>query len=254
MAIFPKYDATLINEETEEKMDLVRSLISTGRYVREEAKIKVRQPLSEALIDGKYESILGDLVNLINEELNVKKVTYVEDLSKYMNFTIKPNFKTVGSRFGSKMKLYQEALLKLDQSSIDSLLKNASIKIDLDGEEVEVTSDMIDIRIESKPGFNVGMENNNFIILNTELTDELVLEGHAREIVSKVQNMRKEQGFDIADRIKLYYSGDEELLKSFNTFADYIKDETLSVEYREMKTNNEVDINGHTASITIEKY
>ena len=254
LASFPKYDATLINEETEKKMDLVRSLISTGRYVREEAKIKVRQPLSEALIDGKYESILGDLVNLINEELNVKKVTYVEDLSKYMNFTIKPNFKTVGSRFGSKMKLYQETLLKLDQSSIDSLLKNESIKIDLDGEEVEVTSDMIDIRIESKPGFNVGMENNNFIILNTELTDELVLEGHAREIVSKVQNMRKDQGFDIADRIKLYYSGDEELLKAFNTFADYIKDETLSVEYLENKTDNEVDINGHTATISIDRY
>ncbi len=253
LASFPKYDATLINEETEEKMDLVRSLISTGRYVREEAKIKVRQPLSEALIDGKYESILGDLVNLINEELNVKKVTYVEDLSKYMNFTIKPNFKTVGSRFGSKMKLYQEALLKLDQSSIDNLLKNESIKIDLDGEEVEVTSDMIDIRIESKPGFNVGMENNNFIILNTELTRELILEGHAREIVSKVQNMRKLEGLDIADRIKLYYSGDEDMLRTFKEFENYIKDETLAIEYVEKETENIIDINGHNSTITIEK-
>jgi isoleucyl-tRNA synthetase len=170
-----------------------------------------------------------------------------------MNFTIKPNFKTVGSRLGAKMRLYQEALLKLDQTSIDNLLKGNTITIDLDGENIEVTEDMIDIRIESKPGFNVGMENNNFIILNTELTDDLMLEGHAREIVSKVQNMRKDQGFDIADRIKLYYSGDEELLKAFNIFADYIKDETLSVEYLENKTDNEVDINGHTATIQIEK-
>ena len=253
LASFPKCDESLINDEIETRMDLVRSLISTGRYVREEAKIKVRQPLSEALIDGKYESILGDLVSLINEELNVKRVTYVEDLSTYMNFSIKPNFKNVGSRLGSKIKLYQEALSKLDNDSISSLLKNESIKIDLDGEELEVTDDMIDVRIESKPGFNVGMENNNFIILNTELTDELILEGHAREIVSKVQNMRKLEGFDIADRIKLYYSGDEDMLKTFKNFEEYIKDETLAVEYVEKETDNKVDINGHIATIMIEK-
>lgn len=253
LASFPKCDESLINEEIETRMDLVRSLISTGRYVREEAKIKVRQPLSEALIDGKYESVLGNLVSLINEELNVKKVTYVEDLSTYMNFTIKPNFKNVGSRLGSKIKLYQETLSKLDSDSISSLLKNESIKIDLAGEELEVTSDMIDVRIESKPGFNVGMENNNFIILNTELTRELILEGHAREIVSKVQNMRKLEGLDIADRIKLYYSGDEDMLRTFKEFENYIKDETLAIEYVEKETENIIDINGHNSTITIEK-
>ena len=106
---FPKYDEGLVNEEIEVKMDLVRDLISTGRYVREENKIKVRQPISECLVDGKYESILGDLVNLIKEELNVKKVVFVNDLSKYMNFTIKPNFKVCGAMFGPKMKEYQNS-------------------------------------------------------------------------------------------------------------------------------------------------
>ncbi|MDE6292938.1 MAG: isoleucine--tRNA ligase, partial [Bacilli bacterium] len=104
LADFPKYDESLFNDEIEVKMDLVRDLISTGRYVREETKIKVRQPIAECLIDGKYEAILGDLVSLINEELNVKKVTYVDDLSKYMDFTIKPNFKVCGAKIGSKMK------------------------------------------------------------------------------------------------------------------------------------------------------
>ena len=99
LADFPKYDESLINESIEVKMDLVRDLISTGRYVREETKIKVRQPISECLIDGKYETILGDLVGLINEELNVKKVTFVDDLSTYMDVVIKPNFKVCGPLF-----------------------------------------------------------------------------------------------------------------------------------------------------------
>ncbi len=183
LADFPKYDESLINENIEVKMDLVRDLISTGRYVREETKIKVRQPLSECLIDGKYESILGDLVNLINEELNVKKVTFVDDLSKYMNFTIKPNFKVCGSMFGSKMKDYQAALLDLHDEDIELILKEETVTIDFDGGRLDITPDMVDVRIESKEGFNVGMENNKFIILNTELTRELILEGLARELV-----------------------------------------------------------------------
>ena len=170
LADFPKYDESLINESIEVKMDLVRDLISTGRYVREETKIKVRQPISECLIDGKYETILGDLVGLINEELNVKKVTFVDDLSKYMNFTIKPNFKVCGAMFGPKMKDYQSALLDLHDEDIELILKEETVTIDFDGGRIDITPDMVDVRIESKEGFNVGMENNKFIILNTELS------------------------------------------------------------------------------------
>ncbi|MCR4581540.1 MAG: isoleucine--tRNA ligase [Bacilli bacterium] len=253
LADFPTFDESLINEEIETRMDLVRDLISTGRYVREEAKIKVRQPLSEALIDGKYKDILGDLDTLIKEELNVKEVVYVDDLSKYMNFTIKPNFKEVGKTLGSKIKAYQEALLDLASDDIDSLLKEETITIDLEGERLDVTPEMVDVRIESKEGFNVGMQNNKFVILSTELTRELILEGIAREIVSKVQNLRKTNGYDIADRIKLYYDGEEDILDAFNQFADYIKDETLATVYEQKKNDNVVDINGHDVFITIEK-
>ena len=253
LADFPTYDESLINEEIETRMDLVRDLISTGRYVREEAKIKVRQPLSEALIDGKYKDILGDLDSLIKEELNVKEVVYVDDLSKYMNFTIKPNFKEVGSRLGAKIKAYQNALLDLSQEDIDLILKEETITIDLEGERLDVTPEMVDVRIESKEGFNVGMQNNKFVILSTELTRDLLLEGIAREIVSKVQNLRKTNGYDIADRIKLYYDGEEDVLDAFNEFADYIKEETLATEYVQKHTDNVLDINGHDVNITIEK-
>lgn len=253
LADFPKYDESLINESIEVKMDLVRDLISTGRYVREETKIKVRQPISECLIDGKYETILGDLVGLINEELNVKKVTFVDDLSKYMNFTIKPNFKVCGAMFGPKMKDYQSALLDLHDEDIELILKEETVTIDFDGGRLDITPDMVDVRIESKEGFNVGMENNKFIILNTELTRELILEGLAREIVSKVQNIRKTNGFEIADRINLYYDGDNEIVEALEMFKDYIKEETLSVEVTCEAKGEVVDINGHDVNIYIEK-
>lgn len=250
---FPKYDESLINETIEVKMDLVRDLISTGRYVREETKIKVRQPLSECFIDGKYESILGDLVNLISEELNVKKVVYVDDLSKYMNFNIKPNFKVCGAMFGSKMKDYQSTLLDLTNEDIDLVLKGETITIDFDGGRLDVTPDMVDVRIESKEGFDVGMQNNKFIILNTELTRDLILEGFAREVVSKVQNIRKTKDLDIADRIKLYYDGDDDILEALDKFSDYVKEETLATVYEHEKRGEVVDINGHDVTLDIEK-
>ena len=251
---FPRCDENLINEEIEVKMDLVRDLISTGRYVREETKIKVRQPISECLIDGKYESILGDLVNLIKEELNVKEVVFVSDLTKYMNFTIKPNFKVCGAMFGPKMKDYQTALNDLNKDDIDLLLKEETITIDFDGGRLDITPDMVDVRIDAKEGFNVGMVNNKFIILNTELTRDLLLEGLAREAVSKIQNLRKTTGLEISDRIKLYYNGDDEIKETFNMFKKYIMDETLSIVFEETNDNLDIiDINGHNVGIKIEK-
>ena len=255
LADFPVVNKDLINEEIEVKMDLVRDLISTGRYVREETKIKVRQPLSECLIDGKYEAILGDLVSLINEELNVKEVVYVDDLSKYMNFNIKPNFKVCGAMFGPKMGAYQQMLKDLDSETLEAIVKEETVTVDFDGGRLDITPDMVDVRIESKEGFNVGMENNKFIILNTDLTRELLLEGLAREFVSKVQNMRKTSGLDISDRIKLRFYGDDFSNDALIQFKDYVKEETLAVEYEiDSTVDAEVsDINGHEVKISIEK-
>ena len=112
---------------------------------------------------------------------------------------------------------------------------------------------MVDIRIDAKEGFNVGMQNNRFVILNTELTDDLIKEGLAREFVSKIQNMRKEKGFEIENRIKLTYDGDEDILKAFDEFSEYIIGETLAIEYKNAKGNDTIDVNGHEVTVTIEK-
>ena len=251
---FPTVNKDLINEEIEIKMDLVRDLISIGRNVREETKIKVRQPLSEIFLDGKTETIIGNLTELIKEELNVKNIVFVSDLSLYMNFTVKPNFKTVGKLFGSNIKDFQEKLLKLTDEEINKLQNAESITMNIGGEDKEITLDMIDIRIDSKEGFDVGMYNNKFVILNTTLTDELINEGIARETVSKIQQLRKTLDFDIVDRIKVEYNSNDEYEKAIKEFIDFIKNETLAIEF--IRTNiklEEQDINGYKVGFKLTK-
>jgi len=251
---FPQYDESLINDAIEHRMEIVRSLISVGRYVREENKIKVRQPLSEALIDESNKVLIDDLLPLIAEELNVKKITYTSDLGRYMNFLVKPNFKVAGPIFGSNIKFFAEALSNLSNFDITKLKNNETINLVINGEDFTISSDMVDIRISSKEGFNVGMEDNNFIILNTELTTDLINEGLARELVSKVQQLRKNNDFEILDRINIYYNGDEEVRNAVKEFEDYIKNETLAIDIIATNDNMElIDLNGHNVGIKVEK-
>ncbi len=254
LAKFPKYDESLINEEIETKMDLVRSLISAGRFVREETKIKVRQPISEVYIDGKNKEILSTLTNLIMEELNVKKVNFVDDLNEYMNFIVKPNFKEVGKLFGPNIKEYSEKLQKLSKEEINKLQNGDTISMIIGDNLYEINNNMVDIRIDAKEGFNVAIDNNNFIILNTTLDDMLLKEGFAREVVSKVQNLRKEKNFDVSDRINLYYSSNDYFKEVLKDFESYIKNETLSIALIE-KDNLEFtyDINDEQISFDVEK-
>lgn len=251
---YPVYDEKMINESIEKRMDLVRDLISLGRNIREEVKIKVRQPISEALIDGKNESLISDLVPLIEEELNVKKVTFTTNLSEYMNFTVKPNFKEVGKVFGPKIKEYSEKLLNLTDEDINKLQNNETISMNIGGEDYEINSNMVDIRTSSKEGFNVAMENNNFVIIDTRLTEDLILEGLAREFVSKIQNIRKEKDFEITDRINIKYSGDSDIDKCVDKFLEFIKNETLALTIDSSDSlSDKIDLNGHDVLVNVEK-
>ena len=254
LADYPKYDETKIEELLEEKMDLVRELISIGRNIREEQKLRVRQPLSEILIDGKNSMVIGELTELIKEELNVKKVTYVKDTSEYMNFTVKPNFRNVGKVFGSNLKEFQDKLLELSLSDIKKLQNNESIKMTVAGREHDIYSDMVDIRINAKEGFDVGMENNNFVILNARLTDDLINEGIAREIVSKVQTMRKNNNYELTDRISVTYNASDKVKTAIEEFSDYIKKETLAtkLEFNE-NANEEFFIDNERVLIAVSK-
>lgn len=251
---FPVCNEELINLKLEEKMDLVRDLISIGRNVREESKIKVRQPISEILLDKKKEKVIGELTSLIKEELNVKEVIYTDDLSTYMNFMVKPNFKEVGKIFGKNIKEFTDKLLELSNEDINKLENNESIKMSIDNTTYDITKDMVDIRISSKEGFKAMVVGNNFVILNTVITKELENEGLARETISKVQQLRKTMNFDITDRINMYIDATSEYKENIKDYLDMIKDETLTINvYDKDGIEDKVNINDYEVGFVLEK-
>lgn len=251
---FPICNEELIDLKLEEKMDLVRDLISIGRNVREESKIKVRQPISEILLDKKKEKVIGELTSLIKEELNVKEVIYTDDLSTYMNFMVKPNFKEVGKIFGKNIKEFSDKLLELSNEDINKLENNESIKMSIDNTTYDITKDMVDIRISSKEGFKAMVVGNNFVILNTVITKELENEGLARETISKVQQLRKTMNFDITDRINMYIDATSEYKENIKDYLNMIKDETLTINvYDKDGIEDKVNINDYEVGFVLEK-
>ena len=251
---FPVYDVTKINETIEEKMDLVRSLISLGRNAREEAKIKVRQPISEIILDGKNKAIINDLTDLIKEELNVKQIVFTDDLNKYISYEIKPNFKVCGPILGKNIKDFANYLTTLSNEEINKLEKGDTLEITINDTPITLSYDMLDVRINSKEGFNASNENNNFIILNTTLTEELINEGVVREFISKVQQIRKTNDYEMMDRITIYHSNNDEFNKSIKDYIEFIKKETLADELIVSDSfDNTYDLNGIEVGIKLEK-
>ena len=253
---YPEHNEDLIDLELEEKMDLVRDLVGLGRASRESAKIKVRQPLHFVLIDGKYEEKIDDLVPLIKEELNVKEVVFEKDLSQFMNFSLKPNFKVAGPVLGSKVKAFGKALGELDShETVEKLESGEKLTLNLEGEDVEISKDYVMVNISSKEGFDVAMENNLFVILDTTLTKELKNEGYAREFISKVQQMRKNNGYEVLDNINIYYDGSDEIEEAVKEYEDFIKSETLALTIARVKDDSfeKQDLNGHETGIKLEK-
>lgn len=250
---FPKYDESMVNDYIETRMDKVRNIISLGRNAREDSKIKVRIPIKEAIINGKDKKLIGDLLDLIKEELNVKDVLYTESIATYMNFVIKPNFKVVGKMFGKDIKAYQALLENLSDEEKNKLNNKENIIVKFLDNDLEINADMVDIRINAKEGFDVAMDSNDFIILDTKLSEDLILEGLARELVSKVQNLRKLKDFDIQDRIKLYISGDVDIDKCLSTYEEFIKNETLTLEIVKEIKGETYDINDHETYLDVER-
>lgn len=256
LADYPVADESLINEKIEERMDLVRDLVSLGRAAREKEQIKVRQPIQKILVDGKYEELISDLIPLIKEELNLKEVVFEKDLSKFMDYTLKPNFKFAGPILGSKIKSLGKALGKLNPSEIvPKLERGESLQLDLDGEEVDINKDYVLINISAKEGFMVQMENNLFVILDTTLTKELILEGLAREFVSKVQQMRKNEDFEVTDNINIFFDGDEKMAQAIEAFQEYIMQETLALSIKRVDDPGleRQNLNDHSTGIKVER-
>ena len=253
-ATYPKADEKLIDKALEKRMDLVRDIVTMGRGVREKSKIKVRQPLSELLVDGKFESEIGYMADLIKEELNVKNVVFAKDMDTYLNYQLKPDFRVAGPLLGQKIKAFGGAVAKLDPKQVlADLNANGKIVLNLNGEDTDITSDMVSVNVQAKEGFTADQLGDLCVILDTNLSEELISEGLARELVSKVQQMRKTKDFEMMDRIDIFVEADADVKKAIDAFADYIKKETLADSISEKSGLEEFDLNGHKTGINVEK-
>ena len=254
LSFFPKSDADLIDEKVEERMDLVRDMVALGRGIREKERIKVRQPLNEILVDGKYEALIEDLVPLIMEELNVKDVKFEKQLDKYMNYSLKPNFKVAGPVLGKNIKAFGAALAAADAAAVVAELEaGGKYVLKVGDDDMKIEKDFVDVRIDAKEGFAVAMENNLFVILDTNLDQDLVDEGFARELISKVQQLRKQKGLEMMDNISITIAADDEISAAVKKHKDYIMKETLALKLEENDAPEEFDLNGHKTGIAVEK-
>ena len=250
---FPVENTDLIDETVEERMDLVRDICSLGRFAREEANIKVRQPIKSLILPRSDQMIIGDLLPVIQEELNVKEVIFKDDMTEYLEYVVKPNFKVLGKTLGPKIKELQDVLSKLTGREI-SKIESDGLKVKLAGEEFEITSDMVLISLKQKPGYAASSNNRTCVVLDTELTEELILEGLAREFVRNVQSLRKEADFVITDHIKVYYNGTEAIDKMFDMYKDYVMSEVLGDELiKDTNLKDMVELNNEKAAIKVER-
>ncbi len=248
---YPVCNEEYINNELEDKMDTVIDLITIARNLREEAKIKVRQPIQEVIIEGKYKDKIESFTSLIEEEINVKNVVFASNMDEYITVKYKPNFKEVGKLFGSNLGKFTEFLNNISKEDSEKL-ENGTLKIELD-KETEILPSYVLRNIEAKEGYKAIMLNYKTVVLNTNLTNDLINEGLAREIVSKIQNLRKTLDFDISDRINTVYNSDPKVEEAIKQFEQYIKDETLSLTITKGEAKELVKINDYDMYISITK-
>ena len=248
-------DEGVIDEALEKKMDLVRRLVNLGRAAREDAGIKVRQPLSAIRVDRSLKSIVDNLDKLIAEELNVKEVIYSDDLDRFMQVSLKPNFKVAGKVLGADMKAFAKYLAETAARKFLQKLNNGAITLPLNGHDVTVTEDHVLVNYQAKEGFDVTSDHDTFVVLETSLTPELIDEGYVREFISKVQQMRKKNGYDVSDRITIRYCAKEDVAKVLENASGQIQSETLSTVFDRVDEaeGETVDINGHEVTIAVNK-
>lgn len=229
LADYPTYDEKLIDYAVEEKMDLVRDICSLGRYAREEVNIKVRQPISSLILPAEDKNIMGDLDFIVKEELNVKEIQYQEDMSEYLEYIVKPNFKELGKTLGPKMKTLQEVMKNFGTKEANEI-KNGGLVVSLDGEDFTLTEEMVIITLQQKEGYASVVNERTCVVLDTTLTDDLILEGLAREFVRTVQALRKDADFVITDHIKVFYNGTDKVKAMMDKYYDYVMGEVLGDE------------------------
>ncbi len=254
---YPKPKNELLNLTLEKRMSMIQVVVSLGRSLRTQNRLKIRQPLSEIFVVNANKDdleIINDMADLVIEELNVKKVTFDTDESKMLSLSAKPNFKKLGKTVGKNMKKLQQGLLKLSSEDIVAMQKGASKKVEHDDFGMEVSIDDIMIVREEKPGLKILNEGAITVGLNTTLNDNLISEGYAREVVNKIQNLRKEKDFNVVDRIKVMIQCEDDLKSSVENHMEYLSNETLAKEvtfHDKISDGVEFDINDKKAKIDV---
>ena len=255
LCTWPEVEENLIDKDLEKEMDLAYKIVKLGRSARNSANIKNRQPLSKMLISSNtlpkyYEDIVKD-------ELNVKEIELGAEMAEYVNFEIKPNLPVLGKEYGKLIPRIKEEISKLNQMDLANTVKSGKVQgIEIDGTIIELNADNLLVTMQGKEGFAFSGEGELGVVLDTHITPELKEEGYVREVLSKVQNMRKEKGFEVLDNITLYVYGNQMLEELIKKNEETIKHDTLavSVEYnKKTDTATESNINGETLFIDVEK-
>jgi isoleucyl-tRNA synthetase len=239
----PHPDESLIDLDLERRMEAAQQITSQARSLREKANLRVRQPLRRILIPvvtSQQRRDIQSVEEIITEELNVKSIEYVDgDSTDIVRKAAKPNFKTLGKKFGKSTQPVANAIKALKNNEIKILEKSGFFSIEIENFKYDISLEDIEIQSEDIEGWLVSSEDGITVALDTTLDDDLIDEGIAREFVSKIQNLRKDSGFEVVDRIKLYYSSDESVVKAVRSKSDYIKNETLAdiIEFAENLTD-----------------
>lgn len=251
---WPEYNSSLVNKELEAQMDLAYKVVKLGRSARNAANIKNRQPLKEMLLSTKaLPEYYGEI---IKDELNIKEIIFGADLSKYVSFEIKPNLPVLGKKYGKLIPGIKKAIGEKDQMELAQAINSGeTVTVEVQGTEIELRSDNLLVTMHGLEGFAFAGEGEHGIVLETTITEELKEEGYLREILSKVQNFRKDSGFEVADKIKIYVSDNKMLEDIIKKFESNIMKETLAVEivYDSEREYTKFNINGEELSLAVEK-
>ena len=250
---WPEVNENAIDKNLEKEMDLAYTIVKLGRSARNGANIKNRQPLSKMLVST--DSLPEYYGEIITDELNIKAVEFGADLSTHVNFEIKPNLPVLGRAYGKLIPGIRREIAARNQMELAQTIQNGGVVvINVDGTEIELNKENLLVTMQGLEGYAFAGEGSIGVVLDTHISEELREEGHLREIISKIQNMRKDKGFEVADKIKLYVADNEMLLDVIKKFAEVIKKETLTQEivYNEEANYTETVINGEKLNMTVE--
>ena len=253
---FPVVNKDHIDKKLEEDMEDVLDAVVMGRACRNEAAIKNRQPISRMYIKADF-TLSEFYQEIIEEELNVKEVVFTDDVRDFTSYTFKPQLRTVGPKYGKQLGGIQKHLAALDgNAAMDELNADGALKFDVDGVAVELTKDDLLIDMAQKEGYVSQEDNKMTVVLDTNLTPELVEEGFVYEIISKIQTMRKESGFEVTDHIRVSINGNDRLSEIARKNKDAISGKVLADELTsgaEYAVSKEWNINGENAVIAVER-